>query len=129
MLHPVDELMAFGEFSDRSGLSARRLRTCAAESLLTPAPVDSGSGYHYYSPGQLYDARVIDALRKADVSLVDIHAFMRLPSDERLDAWERQLHADANHPQGALALARRLLTASDAIINPEPAGSGTPWIY
>lgn len=110
MLHPVDELMAIGEFSDRSGLSARRLRTYAEEGLLTPAAVDSGSGYRYYSPCQLSDARVIDALRKADVPLADIHAFMRLPSDERLDAWERQLHSDANHRQKALALARRLLT-------------------
>ena len=113
MLHLVDDLMAIGEFSDRSGLSAKRLRTYAAEGLLAPAAVDPGSGYRYYSPGQLADARVIDALRKAGVPLADIRAFMRLPSEERLDAWARQLHADANHRQGALALARRLLTEKE----------------
>ena len=68
MLHSVDDLMPIGEFSDRSGLSAKRLRTYAAEGLLTPAAVDPGSGYRYYSPGQLADARVIDALRQAGVA-------------------------------------------------------------
>ena len=105
--------MAIGEFSDRSGLSAKRLRTYAAEGLLAPAAVDPGSGYRYYSPGQLADAKVIDALRQAGVPLADIRAFMRLPSEARLDAWARQLHSDASHRQGALALARHLLTASE----------------
>ena len=77
MLHPVDDLMAIGEFSDRSGLSAKRLRTYAAEGLLAPAAVDPGSGYRYYSPGQLADARLIDALRQAGVPLADIRAFKR----------------------------------------------------
>ncbi len=104
--------MAIGEFSYRSGLSAKRLRTYAAEGLLAPAAVDPGSGYRYYSPGQLADAKVIDALRQAGVPLADIRAFMRLPSEERLDAWSRKLHSDANHRQGALALARHLLTES-----------------
>ncbi len=105
--------MAIGEFSDRSGLSAKRLRTYAAEGLLTPVAVDPGSGYRYYSPGQLADAKVIDALRQAGVPLADIRAFMRQPSETRLDAWARQLHSDANHRQGALALARQLLTANE----------------
>ena len=102
MLHFVDDLMPIGEFSERSGLSAKRLRTYAAESLLTPAAVDPASGYRYYSPGQLADARVIDALRKAGVPLAEIRAFMRQPSRERLDTWARQLRTDAQHRLGAL---------------------------
>lgn len=108
MLQLVDDLMAIGEFSERSGLSAKRLRTYAAEGLLAPAAVDPASGYRYYSPGQLADARVIDALRHANVPLADIRAFMRQPSQERLDAWERHLHTNADHRQSALALARKL---------------------
>ena len=108
MLQLVDDLMAIGEFSERSGLSAKRLRTYAAEGLLAPAAVDPASGYRYYSPGQLADARVIDALRHANVPLADIRAFMRQPSQERLDAWERHLHTNAHHRQSALALARKL---------------------
>ena len=112
MLQLVDDLMAIGEFSERSGLSAKRLRTYAAEGLLAPAAVDPTSGYRYYSPGQLVDARVIDALRQANLPLADIRALMRQPSRERLDAWERQLQTNANHRQSALTLARRLFAAS-----------------
>jgi serine/threonine protein phosphatase PrpC len=112
MLQPVDDLMAIGEFSERSGLSAKRLRTYAAEGLLAPAAVDPVSGYRYYSPGQLADAQAIDALRQANVALAEIRAFMRQPSRERLDAWERQLHTNANHRQSALTLARHLFAVS-----------------
>ena len=80
MLHLVDDLMAIGEFSDRSGISAKRLRTYAAEGLLAPAAVDPSSGYRYYSPGQLPDAQVIDALRQAGVALAEIGVFMCHPS-------------------------------------------------
>ena len=110
-LHPVDDTTAICELSDRSGLSAKQLRTYTAEGLLTPAAVDPGSGYRYYSPGQLADAKVIDALRQAGLPLSEIRAFMRLPSEARLDAWATQLQSDANHRQGALALARNLLTS------------------
>jgi PPM family protein phosphatase len=113
MLQVVDDLMAIGEFSDRSGLSAKRLRTYAAEGLLTPAAVDPGSGYRYYSPGQLADAKMIEALRQAGVPLADILAFMHQPTRERFDEWARQVHTDANHRQSALTAARRLLEASD----------------
>ena len=122
-LHLVNNLMAIGEFSERSGLSTKRLRTYAAEGLLTPAAVDPGSGYRYYSPGQLAAAQVIDALRQADVPLADISEFMRQPSREQLDAWERQLRTDANDRQRALALARHLFAGSGnplyPIANPE----------
>jgi protein phosphatase len=105
--------MAIGEFSDRSGLSAKRLRTYAAEGLLAPAAVDPRSGYRYYSPGQLADAQVIDALRQAGVPLAEIRSFLRQPSREQLDAWARQLQTDTNHRQGALALAHHLFAASE----------------
>ena len=122
MLHLVDDLMAIGEFSERSGLSAKRLRTYAAEGLLVPAAVDPVSGYRYYSPGQVAHAQVIDALRQANVPLADIRVFVRNPNPEQLDVWERQLHSDANHRQTALRLARRLFaTGVDplfSIVNP-----------
>jgi protein phosphatase len=119
-IHLVDDLMAIGEFSDRSGLSVKRLRTYAAEGLLAPAAVDPASGYRYYSPGQLADAQVIDALRQAGVPLADIRALLRQPSRELFDAWARQLHTDAQHRQEALTFARHLLTASEDPIFPTP---------
>lgn len=110
--------MPIGEFSDRSGLSAKRLRTYAAEGLLAPAAVDPGSGYRYYSLGQLPDARLIDALRQAGVPLADIRKFMRRPSRKQLDAWAKQLETDTNNRQGALAHAQRLLIGDDYPFSP-----------
>jgi protein phosphatase len=118
----VDELMPIGEFSERSGLSAKRLRTYAAEGLLAPAAVDPASGYRYYSPQQLGDARVIDALRQGGVPLVEIGGFIRKPSRTQLDFWVRKLETDANRRQDALALASQLLAANDDPMLP----TGTP---
>ena len=110
--------MAIGEFAERSGLSAKRLRTYATEGLIVPVAVDSSSGYRYYAPGQLADAQVIDALRKVGVPLADIRAFMRQPSPNQLDAWASQLHTDEEHRQEALALVRQLLTGSEDTVFP-----------
>ena len=52
----MDELLAIGEFSARSGLSAKVLRGYAAAGLLVPAAVDPWTGYRYYAPGQLPEA-------------------------------------------------------------------------
>jgi serine/threonine protein phosphatase PrpC len=109
MLHGVDELIPIGEFSARSGLSRKRLRSYGAGGLLVPAAVDSASGYRYYSPVQLREARVIDTLREAGMPLVQIAALLRDPSCDQLDAWARRVDIDAAHRQQALDLARRLL--------------------
>jgi PPM family protein phosphatase len=110
MLRCVDDLMPIGEFSERSGLSPNRLRSYAAGGLLVPAAVDSASGYRYYSPGQLHEARVIDTLRDAGMPLADIAAFLRDPSSDQLDAWARRVEIEAAQRQQAVDLARRLLS-------------------
>jgi serine/threonine protein phosphatase PrpC len=105
--------MPIGEFSERSGLSPRRLRSYAAEGLVVPAAVDPASGYRYYSPGQLHEAQAIDALRRADIPLADIRVLLRHPSREQLDVWVRRLEADATSRQLALDKAGKLLVGSD----------------
>ena len=106
MLRCVDDLMPIGEFSQRSGLSPKRLRSYAADGLLVPAAVDSASGYRYYSPGQFREARLIDTLREAGIPLADIAPLLRDPSCDQLDAWERRVEIDAVKRQEALDLAR-----------------------
>src|SRR4051794_39092213 len=113
MLQGVDDLMPIGEFSERSGLSAKRLRTYAAAGLLVPAAVDSASGYRYYAPGQLRDARLIDALRGAGVPLADVATVLREPTVERLDGWARAVEVDTAQRQAALRVARQLLLETD----------------
>jgi protein phosphatase len=109
MLRAMDDLVPIGEFSERSGLSPKRLRSYAAAGLLVPAAVDSASGYRYYSPGQVREAQLIDALRDAGMPLADIGALLRDPSGEQLDEWARRVEIDAVQRQEALDLARRLL--------------------
>ena len=127
MLVPVHELMSIGEFSERSGLSAKRLRTYAAGGLLLPAAVDASSGYRYYAPGQLRDARLIDALRVAGMPLAAIASLLDDPSTERLDAWARHVEHETVQRHDALDLARQLL-ATDATslvpVEDEPSGRG-----
>ena len=43
MLRRVDDMLSIGDFSHRSGLSPKRLRSYAAAGLLVPASVDSSS--------------------------------------------------------------------------------------
>jgi serine/threonine protein phosphatase PrpC len=105
----VEDLIPIGEFSDRSGLSAKRLRTYAAEGLIVPAAVDPASGYRYYSPSQLRSAQLIDALRQAGMPLAEIRVLMGEPSLDQLDVWARQLERDSTLRQRALGLARDLL--------------------
>jgi protein phosphatase len=114
MLRDVDELLSIGEFSHRSGLSPKRLRTYAAAGLLSPIAVDPSSGYRYYSLTQLGDARLIDALRAAGVALADIAALVQDPSPQRLDEWSRQVHVEALQRQQALEVARELLATANS---------------
>lgn len=103
--------MPIGEFATRSGLSPRRLRSYAATGLLPPAGIDPSSGYRYYSPGQLRDARLIDALREGGMPLAEIGGLLSAPSARRLDVWRRQVEAEATERGAALDRARDLLAA------------------
>src|SRR4051794_39246908 len=102
--------MSIGDFSGLSGLSPKRLRSYAASGLLPPAAVDPVTAYRYYAPGQLPDARLIDALRRAGIPLAGILPILRDRSPSRLAGWAGHVRADAVRKQEALAQARALLT-------------------
>jgi PPM family protein phosphatase len=105
----VDELLAIGEFSARSGLSAKVLRSYAAVGLLVPAAVDPWSGYRYYAPGQLAEARLILLLRQAEVPLREIAAFLPDPGPDQLRRWGQDLDLEIASRRRALDEARALL--------------------
>jgi DNA-binding transcriptional MerR regulator len=101
----VDQ-MSIGEFARRSRLSAKALRLYDGLGLLAPARVDEDSGYRFYEPGQLKQARLIAALRQLQVPLGEIKAILPL---EPVQAAERVREfwaaTDAEHT------ARRALAA------------------
>jgi PPM family protein phosphatase len=97
--------MPIGEFSERSGLSPKRLRTSQL--------VDSLSQWRFIrhlATGQLREAQLIDALREAGMPLADIGACLRGPSGAQLDAWARRVETNAAQHHQALDLARQLLS-------------------
>jgi PPM family protein phosphatase len=122
----VDDLIPIGEFSARSGLSAKRLRSYAASGLLIPAAVDAASGYRYYAPRQLREAELIDALRGAGMPLADVHEVLRRPSGEQLDTWAKRLADDVIQRRSALDLARRLLAPAPPAPDSDDTGEKGP---
>ena len=70
--------MSIGEFARRSRLSAKALRLYDELGLLPPARVDEDSGYRFYEPGQLKQARLIAALRQLQVPLAEIKTILPL---------------------------------------------------
>src|SRR5580698_8868362 len=70
--------MSIGEFARDSRLSAKALRLYDELGLLPPARVDEDSGYRFYEPGQLKQARLIAALRELQFPLAEIKAILVL---------------------------------------------------
>jgi len=101
-----DELLSIGDFAARCGLSPKMLRSYARAGLLVPALIDASSGYRYYSPGQLDQARIIGHLRRAAISLADISAFLRDPDPAQFDRWDRDLSVQLRARRRALVEAR-----------------------
>lgn len=77
--------MSIGEFARRSRLSAKALRLYDELGLLPPARVDEDSGYRFYEPGQLKQARLIAALRQLQVPLAEIKAILPLQPVQAAD--------------------------------------------
>ncbi|MEJ7811211.1 MAG: MerR family transcriptional regulator [Gemmatimonadaceae bacterium] len=70
-------MFRIGDFSKLSRVSIRMLRHYDETGLLTPARVDAGSGYRYYSADQLPRLNRIVALRGLGFSLEQIAALLR----------------------------------------------------
>jgi PPM family protein phosphatase len=109
----VEELLPIGEFSARSSLSPRMLRSYAAVGMLVPAAVDRFTGYRYYSPDQLGQAELILLLRQAGVPVSEIAGFLKDRDPGRLRRWELDLDLEVAGRRIALAEVRERLSADD----------------
>ncbi|WP_129305447.1 MerR family transcriptional regulator [Streptomyces sp. L2] len=65
-------MRSIGEMARDSGLGVSALRFYDRAGVLVPAWVDPVSGYRWYEPGQLDEARVLARLRRAGMPLADI---------------------------------------------------------
>jgi DNA-binding transcriptional MerR regulator len=109
----MENLLPIGEFAAASRLSQKALRLYGENGLLPPAWVDPDSGYRYYRHEQLHTATLIALLRRAGMPLAEIRSFLREPSVERLDEYERTV-ADE------FAERRRVLRYVKRIVKEEP---------
>ncbi len=65
-------LLSIGQFSALSGLTQKALRLYDEMGLLLPVQVDEQSGYRFYRPQQISQARVIGRLRQLEMPLKEI---------------------------------------------------------
>jgi serine/threonine protein phosphatase PrpC/DNA-binding transcriptional MerR regulator len=76
------KLLTIGEFARAARLSPKALRLYDSLGLLRPARVDEWSGYRYYAPDQLDQARLVAWLRRLGMPLARIKEISGSPSDE-----------------------------------------------
>jgi serine/threonine protein phosphatase PrpC len=76
------KLLTIGEFARASRLSPKALRLYDSLGLLRPARVDEWSGYRYYAPDQLEQARLVAWLRHLGMPLARIKKISGSPSAE-----------------------------------------------
>jgi DNA-binding transcriptional MerR regulator len=105
----MENLMPIGEFAAASRLSQKALRLYGENGLLPPAWVDPESGYRYYRPEQLRVATLIALLRQAGMPLVEIRSFLRDPTVERLQPYERAVADEFAERRRVLRYVRRIL--------------------
>jgi protein phosphatase len=130
------KLLTIGEFARASRLSPKALRLYDSLGLLRPARVDEWTGYRYYSPDQLDQARLVAWLRRLDMPLARIKEISGLPSAEvaaEVAAFVREAETDlaerkrlalflvSYFSQGATAMSESAMPGSAHSSSPVPA--------
>ena len=71
------DLLSIGDFSRMTFLTVKALRHYHDVGLLEPARIDAHSGYRYYRPEQVTEARMIRRLRDLDLPVDEVRAVAR----------------------------------------------------
>ncbi|MGW2542351.1 DNA polymerase III subunit beta family protein [Kitasatospora sp. NPDC001574] len=108
------DLRSIGELARDSGLSVSALRFYDGAVVLAPAWVDPRTGYRWYAPGQLADARLLARLRRVGLPLADIRAVLGAApgagvAHRVLDAYLGRLEDGLADARRELSLIRRLI--------------------
>jgi serine/threonine protein phosphatase PrpC/DNA-binding transcriptional MerR regulator len=129
------KLLTIGEFARASRLSPKALRLYDSLGLLRPARVDEWTGYRYYSPDQLDQARLVAWLRRLDMPLAKIKEISGLPSAKvaaEVTAFVREAETDfaerkrlalflvSYFSQGAAAMGEPVVSAPTRPSSPSP---------
>ncbi|MFE1291334.1 MerR family transcriptional regulator [Streptomyces sp. NPDC058751] len=99
-------MRSIGEMARDSGLSVSALRFYDRGGVLVPAWVDPVSGYRWYGPGQLEEARLLARLRRAAMPLADIRLVLAGWSGADTDLVRKLLEAHVRRLEAGLSVAR-----------------------
>jgi DNA-binding transcriptional MerR regulator len=90
--------ISIGEFARRSRLSLKALRLYDERGVLVPSRVDQASGYRYYDPAQLEQARLVVMLRQLQLPLAAVKELLACdPADAAARVAEHWRGAEAAH--------------------------------
>ncbi|UUZ59888.1 MerR family transcriptional regulator [Nocardioides sp. B-3] len=76
-----NELLGIGRLASLSGLPVSALRFYDGAEVLRPCMVDPSTGYRFYQPSRVVQARLISHLRRVGLSLDDIRTVLTEPAD------------------------------------------------
>ncbi|MGV9281202.1 DNA polymerase III subunit beta family protein [Streptomyces sp. NPDC003730] len=110
-------MRSIGEMARDSGLGVSALRFYDRAGVLVPARVDPVSGYRWYAPGQLEEARVLARLRRAGMPLADIRLVLAGWSGPDTDLVRGLLGAHLRRLERGLTEARGEFSALEALLD------------
>ncbi|MYS52620.1 MerR family transcriptional regulator, partial [Streptomyces sp. SID6013] len=110
-------MRSIGEMARDSGLGVSALRFYDRAGVLVPAWVDPVSGYRWYAPEQLEEARVLARLRRAGMPLADIRLALAGWSGTDAGLVRRLLWAHVRRLERGLAEARREFSTLRALLD------------
>ncbi|MEV7772791.1 MerR family transcriptional regulator [Kitasatospora sp. NPDC086791] len=123
------ELHSIGELARASGLGVGTLRYYDGAEVLTPAWVDPRTGYRWYRPGQLADARLLARLRRVGLPLAGIRAVLGAApgggeAARVLDAHLRRLEDGLVDARRELSVIRAMADQREQPMTTDPADPG-----
>ncbi|WP_212912684.1 MerR family transcriptional regulator [Streptomyces sp. TS71-3] len=110
-------MRSIGEMARDSGLGVSALRFYDRAGVLVPAWVDPASGYRWYEPGQLEEARLLARLRRAGMALADIRLVLAGWSGADTDLVRKLLKAHLRRLEQGLSAARGEFSALRALLD------------
>lgn len=110
-------MRSIGETARDSGLGVSALRFYDRAGVLVPAWVDPVSGYRWYEPGQLEEARLLARLRRSGMPLADIRLVLASWSGADTDLVRKLLTAHLSRLEQGLSEARGEFSALRALLD------------
>lgn len=124
------ELHGIGRMARECGLTVSALRFYDGAGVLAPAWVDPQSGYRWYRPEQVGDARLVARLRRVGLPLPEIcrvlaHQHDRATVDAVLDAHLQRLEHGLADARRELSAARDHIASQERAVTPSPTTPST----